>query len=122
MDSLEEFADFERSSRRSVAQQQSVWGSALLLAAIITATILVTRLVHTCIWYFGPSHWYFGWWIWNIVVLVLTIIITATILLTSLDCLTGKYLQQLILSFKGSTANDMGIYGYGARSLISFKH
>ena len=42
--------------------------------------------------------------------------------LTSLDCLTGKYLQQLILSFKGSTANDMGVYGYGARSLISFKH
>ena len=66
---------------------------------------------------FGMLHWS----VWASA-LLLTIIITTTILLTSLDCLTGKYLQQLILSFKGSTANDMGVYGYGARSLISFKH
>ena len=44
-DGLQELADFERSRRRSVAQQQSVWGNALLLAAIVAATILVTTFV-----------------------------------------------------------------------------
>ena len=44
---------------------------------------------------FGMLHWS----VWASA-LLLTIIITTTILLTSLDCLTGKYLQQLILSLK----------------------
>ena len=44
-DGLEELADFEKTRRRSVAQQQSLCGSALLLAALVTATILVTAFV-----------------------------------------------------------------------------
>ena len=44
-DGLEELADFEKTRRRSVVQQQSLCGSALLLAALVTATILVTTFV-----------------------------------------------------------------------------
>ena len=44
-DGLEELATFEKTRRRSVAQQQSLCGSALLLAALVTATILVTAFV-----------------------------------------------------------------------------
>ena len=44
-DGLQELANFERSRCRSVAQQQSVWGTTLLLAAIVAATILVTIFV-----------------------------------------------------------------------------
>lgn len=42
MDGLVELADFEKTRGRAVAQQQSVWGSALLLVALVAATILVT--------------------------------------------------------------------------------
>ena len=39
---LEELDDFERSRRRLVVHHQSLWGSAVLLLAVVAATILVS--------------------------------------------------------------------------------